>query len=132
MRASVAISTIVLAAACGTGEGGGEDAGEGTDSTGESTGAGGDACERIAGHQYRSVEELECGLGPGGPELCNWTLEFDTAGHFAWYLSDFMESGSYYCNGLMVFGAGNTNVTGSLDPASGILSWDDHDYAQSP
>lgn len=122
--------TIALAAACGPGDDG-SDAGEGSDDT-ETGGGITDACEVIAGEQYLSLEELECGVFGGGPKFCNWTLEFDDTGHFAWYLHDYMEAGSYYCNDLTVVGTG-TSMTfmGSLDPDTGTLTWEDDDYAKT-
>jgi hypothetical protein len=127
------VAIIALAAACGSGDDGGDDAGEGTESTGESTGGVSDACEVIAGQTYASVEELECGVGPGGPDLCKWTIEFDTSGHFAWYFSDTMESGSYYCNGLTVVATGaSMSFQSTLDPVTGVLTWDGEDYEVSP
>lgn len=129
MRTSVAILTIALAAACEAGDGGSEGAGEGSEDTTGTTGGVTDACEVIGDQQYLSLEELECGVFGGGPKLCNWTLEFDDAGHFAWFLHDYMEAGSYYCNGLNVVGTGaSATFMGTLDPDTGILTWEGEDY----
>ncbi len=95
----------------------------GASSTG-STGAPGDACDIIEGLTYGSLEPMECGLGPMGPELCTWTISF-TAGGWEWNHSDVQESGRYTCTGFDIDGG---TYSGWLDPMTGILTWEGAEY----
>src|SRR5690606_6064044 len=89
-----------------------------------------DACQIIDGETYSSVDELECGQGPGGPVYCNWSIEF-LAGVFLWNYSDVGETGSYTCDGDSVFGtAGQRELEGSLDGTTGELTWDGVVYSR--
>jgi hypothetical protein len=83
-----------------------------------------DACEVIDGNTYVSLEEMECGLGPNGPEYCNWHISFDS-GTWDWSHSDVMETGGYTCDANLIDGG---SYSGELDMGTGILTWEGADY----
>ena len=87
-------------------------------------------CPQIVGATFRSVDELECGLGREGPVLCNWQITFEEDGDYLWNYSDVGEGGTYGCQG------GNLSISGEsvvdFDPATGILTWDGVDYVAAP
>jgi len=92
-----------------------------------------DACEALEGKSFRSVELLNCGLGPpDAPEpLCHWPISF-AEGQFEWMYTDIAESGTYTCQGLEVLGlgAGDRDLVGSYDSQTGILTWDGVQYEE--
>ncbi len=90
-----------------------------------------DYCEDIIGAIFQSVEELECGIKPGGVVLCNWTIDFDADGTFIWMFSDVGAGGNYTCEDgvLDVQGVG---VDYNYDPMTQILTWDGVEYMRQP
>ena len=92
-----------------------------------------DACAEIEGQTYLSLEQYECGLGPGGAELCNWTLSF-AGGNFDWSFSDINAAGTYTCDGPMVIGSttDGTEYDGYVDAETGYLTWNQIDYQRAP
>jgi hypothetical protein len=82
------------------------------------------ACGLIAGRTFSSVEELECGLGPNGPELCNWTVAFGLDGAFTWMHSDVGEGGSYACADGEVVVVDGPMVDVAYDAVNDQLTWD--------
>ena len=73
---------------------------------------------------FSSVKELECGLGPDGPAYCHWSVRFEGR-EFQWHHSDYVEVGSYTCEGDVVTGSSGPNVyTGTWDAATGLLTWE--------
>lgn len=87
-------------------------------------------CEQIVGTAFLSVEELECGLGPDGPVLCNWQITFEEDGDYLWMYSDVGEGGTYTCQGGNLFISGGSDV--DFDAATGILTWDGVEYVAAP
>ncbi len=85
-------------------------------------------CAEVVGTTFSSVEELECGLGPKGVELCRWTVEFDESGGYLWMHSDLGEGGPYTCEGGAITVGNNPGLEASYDPRTGILTWDGVDY----
>jgi len=71
----------------------------------------GEDCAFLVGRTFLSDEQLECGLGPNGVELCNWTVSF-TATMFNYQHSDLGESSDYTCEaGVITAGS----YTGTVD-----------------
>lgn len=91
------------------------------------------ACTAFEGHAFSSVEELECGLTPGGVAKCHWTLSLSALdaqrSTFMWRYSDVGESGAVRCTGrhLSTDGIGPVH-TGDYDPATHQLIWEDVPY----
>jgi hypothetical protein len=88
-------------------------------------------CEQIVGITFESIDELECGLGPMGVELCHWSVEFTVEGDYLWMYSDVGQGGSYACNGGMLT-LDNPDIEAVYDPESGVLTWDGVDYVATP
>jgi hypothetical protein len=102
------------------------------DATTGTTGAPVDDCAFLVGRSFASDMMLECGLGPNGPELCNWTLSFTMTGYDHQY-SDIGESGDYTCRGGAITGtAGDVQHAGTVDADTGKLIWDDVAYTVVP
>jgi hypothetical protein len=87
-------------------------------------------CEQIVGTTFFSVDELECGLGPDGVELCNWQITFEADGEYIWMHSDVGEGGTYSCQGGNLFISGENDL--DFDGATGILTWDGVEYVAAP
>ena len=104
-----------------------------TDATTASTSAPVDDCAFLVGKTFKSDEELECGLGPNGVELCNWTLSFkaDTYSH---QYSDIGEQGSYTCEAGQIKAVDGANGPhgGTIDAETGELVWDTIVYHPAP
>jgi len=89
-------------------------------------------CEQIVGTTFLSLEELECGLTPDGPELCHWQITFEEDGNYLWMHSDVGEGGTYVCQGGNFFVVGGSDVDFDVDPVTGILTWDGVEYEAAP
>jgi hypothetical protein len=85
-------------------------------------------CEALELRTFLSVDELECGLGPGGVELCNWRVEL-RGGRYEWGHSDVAESGTYTCTGSVVTA---DMYVGTWDDDREIFVWDGVDYEMAP
>jgi hypothetical protein len=89
--------------------------------------------DQLAGRRYRSVQELEVGLGQHGPVPGHWWLSFGKPdgkypGRFSWTHSDAGESGSYRLASdgtLLIWG---TRATGRYDVSSDRVLWNDQWY----
>lgn len=95
------------------------------------------ACTAFEGRTFESLEEHECGLGPGGTAMCLWHLRFEPidASHskFSWQHSDVGETGSVRCTGRTLLTDGIDRVySGSYDPDARRLTWDRVLYAVTP
>lgn len=90
------------------------------------------ACEAIVGATFASIEELECGLGPMGVELCSWTIVFEEDGDYLWQYSDVGQGGTYTCEGGVITVGNDPMLDASYEPASGILTWDGVEYVVVP
>ncbi len=89
-----------------------------------------DACDAVEGAVYYSVDELECGLAPDGPVLCNWSIQF-AGGEFNWQYSDVGQSGTYTCDGFSLTGtSGGAVYSGQIDPETWALTWDGISYTR--
>jgi hypothetical protein len=108
-----------------TGDGDG-DSGDGDGDSGDGDGDG-DACELVLDQSYSSQEELECGLGPNGVVLCNWSIGFDGS-FYTWSFSDVGDSGDYSCSGLDILSVPEAQVLGTVSPAGDVLDWQGHLY----
>lgn len=89
------------------------------------------ACDEIIGTVFLSVEELECGIGPKGPVLCNWRLTFNVDGTYEWFYSDIGDNGTYICADGVITVVRNPGLVSDYDPKTQILEWDGVDYAPS-
>lgn len=89
-------------------------------------------CEDLVGTTFLSIEELECGLGPKGVELCSWSVAFDEAGEYLWMYSDLGEGGSYSCDGGVITLGNNPSLEAVYDAETGILTWDGVEYVAAP
>ncbi len=93
------------------------------------------ACTALEGASWQSVTQLECGLGPNGPELCNWHLTFSTetldASRFDWAHSDVEQSGTVSCQDHTIVSTnGDATLTGTFDPAANTVTWVDVMYTR--
>lgn len=86
-------------------------------------------CGLVAGRTFTSLDQLECGLGPKGPELCNWTVAFGLDGTFMWMHSDVGEGGTYACaiDAVVTITEGPQVAVG-YDVDADILTWDGVQY----
>ena len=82
-----------------------------------------DACDLVADQSYASQDQLECGLGPNGVELCNWTLSF-TVSNYTWTYSDVGESSEYACSGLELISVPEAQPLGLVSADGSTLTWD--------
>jgi hypothetical protein len=103
-----------------------------TTDTGESsstTAAPVDDCAFLVGKVFLSDEELECGKGPNGVEMCPWRLTF-TADTFDHQLSDFGLQGTYTCADGVIDAVDMQQLAhgGTIDAATGELVWDEIVY----
>jgi hypothetical protein len=89
----------------------------------------GEACDAIVGNGFASLEEYECGLGKDGPVMCNWNIEFDTAGLYMWTYSDVGQGGEFACKDGAISLSNDPSLVISYDAESGILTWDGIEYA---
>jgi hypothetical protein len=89
-------------------------------------------CEQIVGTTFSSVEELECGLTPMGPQLCHWTVVFEEDGDYLWQYSDVGQGGTYTCEGGVISVDNDPDLEASYDPVTGILTWDGVEYVAAP
>lgn len=85
-------------------------------------------CGSIIGRTFYSLEQLECGLTPEGPVLCNWSIAFDTNGDYLWMHSDVGEGSSYTCEDGVLNAQVVDGIEYSFDVESGILTWDGVEY----
>jgi hypothetical protein len=95
------------------------------------------ACSALEDQRFGSLEEHECGLTPDGVALCQWQLEISALdpqrSMFMWRHSDVIESGSVRCTGRQLSSDGFGPVyTGTYDPGTQRLIWDDLAYRQLP
>lgn len=96
------------------------------------SGDGLDACQEVDGQTYLSIEQHECGQGPNGPVMCNWSIRF-SAGAFDWSYSDIGTSGTYTCDGAQISGiAAGSTFAGALDSETRVLTWNGIDYQEAP
>lgn len=105
------------------------DSGTDTDESSSTTGAPVGDCSFLVGKVFLSDEELECGKGPNGVEMCPWQLTF-TADTFDHKLSDFGLQGTYTCiDGVIDAVDMQQNAHGgTIDAATGELVWDEIVY----
>ncbi len=89
-----------------------------------------DACAIISGKTYGSVTQMECGLGPDGPEPCTWIVQFYDDLTFEFTYSDVQESGTVMCDGLTI--TSSTSHMGSYDPDTNELTWSGAVYTEIP
>jgi hypothetical protein len=97
-------------------------------------------CAALEGLTFRSVTQDECGLGPDGPALCNWSLTFradsDTRSRYDWSHSDVGEGGWVTCDGNVIETVPNDPVhdplyEGMFDPSNLDLIWDERAYSRA-
>lgn len=102
-----------------------------TDATSSSTGEPVDDCDFLAFKLFESDDELECGLGPNGVELCHWTISF-TEDNYEHQYSDIGEQGTYTCEGgvIKAIDGGQNPHGGTIDADTGALVWDGVAYHQ--
>jgi hypothetical protein len=90
-----------------------------------------DACVALDG-TFKSVDELECGLGPDGVALCRWSLTF-TTGTFTWDYSDITDAGSYRCkDGAIAATNGGGSMYAGTVTDEGKLTFDGVVYERTP
>ena len=93
------------------------------------------ACSALEGMTFRAVDPGECGLGPEGPALCHYTLQFQshdaTRTGYVWRHSDVGEGGWVTCAGDAILDL-ELRYEGHLDDQSMELVWDGSVYALVP
>lgn len=89
-------------------------------------------CPQIVGTTFVSVEQLECGLEPMGPVLCNWQIVLAEDGSYLWTYSDIGQGGDYTCESGMVTVLDDPSLEVAYDPESDVLTWDGVDYVAAP
>ncbi len=87
----------------------------------------GDACDMAVG-TYLSLEEYECGLSPDGVEMCQWSVSLEFSGEYVWMYSDIGEGGNFACKDGVITLDNAPSHEASLDPETGILTWDGIQY----
>jgi hypothetical protein len=85
-------------------------------------------CDAIVGTTFESIEELECGLGPKGVELCHWQLRFEENGEWLWNYSDVGQGGDYTCVGGVLTITNDVTIEHAYDPKTHILTLEGVDY----
>ena len=91
------------------------------------------ACESLRGAHFRTVlANYPAGLGPDGVLTGRYYLNFDSSGQsYEYNREDFTMRGSCNCkeNVLRVQVSGlNTSISASLDPLTGILTWEGMEF----
>jgi hypothetical protein len=91
-----------------------------------------EGCGFEAPATFRSVEEGECGLGPDGVVMCQWTVSFAADGTFSWMYSDLGDSGTWSCSEgeLSAQRGGGQAISVSFDAGTGVLTWDGVAYTE--
>jgi hypothetical protein len=91
------------------------------------------ACLALEGLRFATITELECGRGPDS--ACKWQLEFlardDIQSAFTWSFTrsgDVGESGLIECHGSQINSMTNRPITGTFDPVSRKLVWENQTY----
>ena len=83
-----------------------------------------DECNLISNSAFRSINKYEVGLGPNGPAMGYWSIQFQKGvtlsdygePTFQWSHSDFHESGSYACkNNVLQVKFLNRSITAYYD-----------------
>jgi hypothetical protein len=95
---------------------------ESSDETETGDGDSSDACSLVLDQSYASREQLECGLGPDGVVLCNWTIDFDGS-QYVWNYSDVGQSDAYACDGLDLLSVPGGEVLGTVTADGAELTW---------
>lgn len=90
-------------------------------------------CDFLVGKTFGSDVEMECGLGPNGPEPCTWTITFAESTYEHNY-SDIQDSGTYTCADGVIAAMGGFDMAhaGTVDAETGKLTWDDVAYTVVP
>jgi len=83
----------------------------------------------IDGTRFVSTEKFEAGLGEDGPEMGHWYLSFK-GGTVTWDFSDTQWSGTFAiaADGKITASMGSHEISGTFDPKTRILLWDDKRY----
>jgi len=78
---------------------------------------------------FSSIEQLECGRGPEGENLCFWSLAF-YAQTFDWFYSDIAEQGTYECVNQTIIATSNigNQYEGTYNPQNQTLLWETVEY----
>jgi hypothetical protein len=98
------------------------------------SGCSSDPCDAVDGRSYRSTQQGECGLGPGGIVQCNWRLSFDGAA-VTWHHSDLVEHFDFRCEDGAFEASGGLfdgNHAGTIDDDAERLTWDGGIYLAEP
>jgi len=85
----------------------------------------------MGGPVFRSVKELEVGLGPDGPVMGHWTLGFKGE-LVSWHHSDVVESGSYICKSNRITAKFfDRSIQSNYDDKKNVLVWEGEEYVKS-
>jgi hypothetical protein len=88
-------------------------------------------CNDIKGVKFRSLEKAEIGLGPNGPGLGYWSIEFSSDGIFKWQHSDVWETGRFVCKDRIInaFISSGRKLSASYIPEKQrLLIWEGKEY----
>lgn len=91
------------------------------------------SADALAGKRFVSVEEREVGLGPEGPEMGRWILDFG-ADNVAWLYSDVSEQGPYELrpDGTIIAQLGpDGEIEATYDAARDRVRWNGMWYERS-
>ena len=96
-----------------------------------------DDCNSISNSSFRSINQYEVGLGPDGPAMGYWGIQFQKGttlsdygkSTFQWGHSDVSESGTYTCkDNVLQIKFFDHSITAHYDGSKKILTWDGVEY----
>ena len=96
-----------------------------------------DDCNLISNSSFQSINQYEAGLGPNGPAMGYWDIQFQKGTTlsnygeptFQWGHSDVSESGTYTCKeNVLQVKFSDHSITAHYDGAKKILTWDGVEY----
>jgi len=95
-------------------------------------------CNLISNSSFRSINQYEVGLGPNGPAMGYWVIQFQNSTidygkpTFQWSHSDVSESGTYTCKGdVLQVKFFDHSITAYYDGSKKVLIWDGVEYKKA-
>lgn len=94
-------------------------------------------CNLVSNSSFRSINQYEVGLGPNGPVMGYWGIQFQKGTTlsdydqptFQWGHSDISEGGTYTCkDNVLQVKFFDRSITAHYDGGRKILTWDGVEY----